>query len=175
MKSGIFGVPDFCVMAETFDQYLLSPVGWLRLLATEEALVSISFVENKGDSSLEQPKLMEQVTTQLNEYFEGTRLNFDVPLNPEGSNFQKKVWELVSAVPFGETASYLDIAIKSGSEKNTRAVGLANGKNPIPIIIPCHRIIGSNGKLTGYAGGLDKKSWLLQHELRFSNNKTTLF
>lgn len=175
MKSGIFGVPDFYFMAETFDQYLLSPIGWLRLSATEEALVSISFVENEGDSSSGQYAFMEQVVQQLNEYFDGTRSDFDIPLSPDGSDFQKKVWKLVSEVPFGETASYLDIAIKSGSEKNTRAVGLANGKNPIPIIIPCHRIIGSNGKLTGYAGGLDKKRWLLQHELRFSNNRTTLF
>lgn len=175
MKSGIFGVPDFCVMEETFHQYLLSPIGWLRICVTEEALVAISFVENEGDSSAVQPELLKQVGLQLNEYFEGTRLDFDINLNPEGSEFQKKVWELVSDIPFGETVSYLDIAIKTGSGKNTRAVGLANGKNPIPIIIPCHRIIGSNGKLIGYAGGLDKKRWLLQHELRFSNNKTTLF
>ncbi|MFV0591087.1 MAG: methylated-DNA--[protein]-cysteine S-methyltransferase [Draconibacterium sp.] len=162
-------------MAETFDQYIFTPVGWLEICATEQALVSISFVEEEGISSPVQPLVMKQVVCQLNEYFEGVRLDFDVPLDPVGSDFQKKVWKLVTQVKYGETASYLDIAIASGSEKNTRAVGLANGKNPIPIVIPCHRIIGSNGKLTGYAGGIDKKRWLLQHELQYSVSKNRLF
>ncbi|MCK3683007.1 methylated-DNA--[protein]-cysteine S-methyltransferase [Maribellus sp. YY47] len=162
-------------MPETFDQYIFSPVGWLKISTTQKALVSISFVEEEGKSSTSQPAVMEEVILQLNEYFDGTRLVFDIPLDPEGTDFQKKVWQLVSIVPFGETVSYLDIAILSGSEKNTRAVGLANGKNPIPVIIPCHRIIGSNGKLTGYAGGLDKKRWLLQHELRYGGKNSLLF
>lgn len=162
-------------MEEIFDQYISSPIGWLKISVTESALVSISFCEDEEESSPDTPAMMETVIQQLTEYFEGTRLTFYLPLSPEGSEFQKKVWNLVAEVPFGSTASYLDIALRSGSEKNTRAVGLANGKNPIPIVIPCHRIIGSNGKLTGYAGGLDKKRWLLQHELRYSDRKNLLF
>ncbi|RIJ48340.1 methylated-DNA--[protein]-cysteine S-methyltransferase [Maribellus luteus] len=162
-------------MAEVFDQCISSPVGWLKISVTENALVSIAFCGHEEDSSAKLPELTETVIQQLNEYFEGTRFTFDLPLSPQGSEFQKKVWNLVAEVPFGDTTSYLDIALRSGSEKNTRAVGLANGKNPIPIVIPCHRIIGSNGKLTGYAGGLDKKRWLLQHELRYSDRKNLLF
>ncbi len=162
-------------MAEVFDQCISSPVGWLKISVTENALVSIAFCGHEEDSSAKLPELTETVIQQLNEYFEGTRFTFDLPLSPQGSEFQKKVWALVAEVPFGDTTSYLDIALRSGSEKNTRAVGLANGKNPIPIVIPCHRIIGSNGKLTGYAGGLDKKRWLLQHELRYSDRKNLLF
>jgi methylated-DNA-[protein]-cysteine S-methyltransferase len=101
---------------------------------------------------------------QLIEYFNGTRTEFSLNLNPEGTKFQKKIWQFVESIPFGKTVSYLDIALLSGSEKNTRAVGLANGKNPIPIIIPCHRVIGSSGKMTGYAGGIERKKWLLIHE-----------
>ena len=107
-------------------------------------------------------------------YFSGNLKEFSIKLAPEGTGFQKRVWNLVSEVRYGEKATYLHIAKKIGAETYTRAVGLANGKNPIPIIIPCHRIIGANGKLTGYAGGLEKKKWLLLHEQ--NNTKTnTLF
>lgn len=118
---------------------------------------------------------MNRCLEQLSEYFEGDRKVFDLELSPQGTSFQKQIWDFVSLVKFGETQSYLDIAKKSGSEKNTRAVGMANGKNPIPIVIPCHRIIGSNGKLTGYAGGMDRKRWLLQHEIRHSTQHNRLF
>ena len=100
---------------------------------------------------------------------------FDLQVAPKGTDFQKNTWHFVENVNFGETASYLDIAVKTGSSKNTRAVGLANGKNPIPIVIPCHRIIGTNGKLTGYAGGIERKQWLLRHELDHSERKDSLF
>jgi methylated-DNA-[protein]-cysteine S-methyltransferase len=100
----------------------------------------------------------------LNEYFEGKRQNFDLLLNPEGTEFQKKVWSLLSEIPYGKTISYLELSRRFGDEKAIRAVAAANGKNPVWIIIPCHRVIGSDGSLTGYAGGLHRKKWLLNHE-----------
>lgn len=160
---------------ELYTKYINSPIGWLKLQTSENALVAISFAEKGGKSSEQIPTILNKTIVQLQEYFEGNRKVFDVNLTPQGTEFQQNTWNFVSEVEFGNTATYLDIAIKTGSRKNTRAVGLANGKNPIPIIIPCHRIVGSNGKLTGYAGGLDKKRWLLQHELTYSNNSNLLF
>lgn len=162
-------------MEEKYSTYLNSPVGWLKISSDREAILSVSFEETKGISSDEIPEILQKSIRQLNEYFEGKRQEFDLILSPEGTDFQKKVWTLVLQIPFGRTASYLDIALLTGSEKNTRAVGLANGKNPIPIIIPCHRIVGSNGKLTGYAGGLERKRWLLLHEQNLSNRQNLLF
>lgn len=158
-----------------FTRYINSPVGWLKLQSTEMALTAISFYAEKAENSAVQPKILEDAETQLQEYFAGERKDFNLQLAPEGTDFQQKIWELVQNVDYGVTASYLDIAKLSGSEKNTRAVGLANGKNPIPIIIPCHRIVGSSGKLTGYAGGLERKRWLLNHELLHTPSTTRLF
>ena len=158
-----------------FTRYMNSPVGWLKLLSTEMALTAISFDAEKAENSAVQPKILEDVETQLQEYFAGERKDFNLQLAPVGTDFQQKIWKLVQNVDYGGTASYLDIAKLSGSEKNTRAVGLANGKNPIPIIIPCHRIVGSSGKLTGYAGGLERKRWLLNHELLHTSSTTRLF
>ena len=158
-----------------YQKYVSSPIGWLLLQTTEKALVSISFKDNPEENCADEPGILRRTEIQLKEYFEGKRKEFDLQLNPEGTPFQKKVWKFVSYVAFGHTVSYLDIAIQTGSEKNTRAVGMANGKNPIPIIIPCHRIIGSDKKLTGYAGGIERKRWLLQHELKFSENNNLLF
>ncbi|WP_163321862.1 methylated-DNA--[protein]-cysteine S-methyltransferase [Draconibacterium mangrovi] len=158
-----------------FTRYMNSPVGWLKLQSTETALAAVSFDSEKAENSADQPNILENAESQLREYFAGERKNFNLQLAPEGTDFQQKIWELVQNVDFGATASYLDIAKLSGSEKNTRAVGLANGKNPIPIIIPCHRIVGSSGKLTGYAGGLERKRWLLNHELLHTPSTTRLF
>ena len=158
-----------------FHKYLDTPIGWLELKSNENALLSISFSEREGKSRQYVPVILSDTAKQICEYFEGSRKVFDLNIAPKGTMFQKQVWKLVQAIDFGETTSYMDIAVKSGSEKNTRAVGLANGKNPIPIIIPCHRIVGSNGKLTGYAGGLEKKRWLLHHELNHSKPKDLLF
>jgi len=127
------------------------------------------------ESSEKLPDILIQCLNQLDEYFKGSRKKFDLHLEPEGTQFQQKVWSLVSRIPFGRTTSYLEIARNTGSQKNTRAVGLANGKNPVPIIIPCHRVIGSNGKLTGYAGGLERKRWLLLHEQKHSSHRDKLF
>ncbi len=158
-----------------YTTFLESPVGWLKITADEESLLSIEFKDSKENSKNKLPEILVKTKKQLQEYFRGKRKTFQLKIRPEGTEFQKKIWELVQNVPFGKTVSYLKIAMQSGSEKNTRAVGLANGKNPIPIVIPCHRIIGSNGKLTGYAGGIEKKQWLLKHELENSENTGLLF
>jgi methylated-DNA-[protein]-cysteine S-methyltransferase len=162
-------------MENIFKTTIETPIGYLKLTSNNEVLLSVSFAETLGVPSDFQPDILKESVLQISEYFEGKRKEFSLNLQPAGTDFQLKVWEEVKKVPFGETASYLYIAIKTGSKNNTRAVGLANGKNPIPIIIPCHRIIGSNGKLTGYAGGLERKKWLLQHELKHSDNSKLLF
>ena len=154
---------------------IYTPVGYLKLTSNETALTAVSFADSDNNPGVKLPKILLKAKTQLSEYFAGSRKEFDLLLMPEGTDFQLKVWEEVSKINFGETTSYLEIAKATGSEKNTRAVGLANGKNPIPIIIPCHRVIGSNGRLTGYAGGIDRKRWLLKHELDFSYKKDLLF
>lgn len=110
------------------------------------------------------PKELKPAVDQLAEYFEGKRTHFELKLNPEGTEFQKKVWKKLEEIPFGKTISYQQIANQLGDPKVIRAAASANGKNPIAIIIPCHRVIGSDGSLTGYAGGLHRKKWLLEHE-----------
>jgi len=142
-----------------------SPLGWLRLNSDGHSLKSIVFVDNAEDvDALPTPEILIKALAQLKEYFEGSRFSFDLEIDPEGTSFQKQVWRLVQSVNFGETKNYGDIAKELGSPRYSRAVGLANGKNPLPIIIPCHRIIGINGKLVGYSGGLERKKWLLIHE-----------
>ena len=143
--------------------YYLSPLGPLELRAGDEGIASVLFVESIPENHTTPESLVELVS-QLDEYFSGKRKEFSFPLAPEGTPFQKQVWQELQAIPFGEKRSYLDIAIKLGDRNATRAVGAANGKNPIAIIIPCHRVIGENGKLTGYAGGMWRKEWLLKHE-----------
>ena len=145
-----------------------SPVGILKLVATENALVAVLW-ENENPKRVRLAELIEQVNhpilletqKQLREYFAGTRHQFDLPLDFEGTVFQKKVWQALLGIPFGETRSYRDIAAQVGNIKAVRAVGAANGKNPISIIAPCHRVVGVNGKLVGFAGGLNNKEILL--------------
>jgi methylated-DNA-[protein]-cysteine S-methyltransferase len=146
--------------------YFLSPLGWLELTASDEALIKVHFM--KGDAA-KQPnntenEILKITQKQLTEFFAGERKEFEIPLNPAGTEFQVKVWDVLQKIPFGKTISYLQLAQKVGSKEHTRAVGLANGKNPIAIIIPCHRVIGADGKLTGYAGGMKRKQWLLEFE-----------
>lgn len=140
-----------------------NPIGDLLIESDGESILSIQF---RWDISVvENPdNVVNDCIKQLNEYFKGERKTFDISLNPRGTDFQKKVWELVYKIPYGETTSYGAIAQLLGDVKLNRAVGLANGANPIPIIIPCHRVVGSDGSLTGYAGGLEIKKWLLNHE-----------
>ncbi len=167
-------VLDF-FMENIYKTTVETPIGYLELSTDNDSLLSVSFVEFNRQSSVFQPDILRESARQINEYFEGKRKEFSLNLQPAGTDFQMKVWGEVKKVPFGATASYLDIAKQTGSKNNTRAVGLANGKNPIPIIIPCHRIIGTNGKLTGYAGGLERKKWLLQHEMQYSGRRGLLF
>jgi len=150
-------------------QWMDSPVGRLLLVADELGLRQAWFAEGRtppvvdalsrlGGAALDEP------ARQLRAYFAGELQHFDLPLKPEGTAFQTRVWELLQEIPFGETISYGELARRAGNPAASRAVGLANGSNPIPIIIPCHRVIGSNGKLTGYGGGLPTKRWLLDFE-----------
>lgn len=162
-------------MNANFVKYINSPLAWLKLESNATSLLSISFASEEHDSSSTLPDILFQTKIQLKEYFNGNRTTFEIDIAPKGTDFQQEVWKHVRKVEFGNTSSYLDIALKTGHRNNTRAVGLANGKNPIPIIIPCHRIIGTNGKLTGYAGGLERKRWLLLHEKQNSVSKNTLF
>ncbi|PRX48163.1 methylated-DNA-[protein]-cysteine S-methyltransferase [Salegentibacter salegens] len=115
-------------------------------------------------SSKEIPDFLQSAVQQLDDYFKGNLENFNLKLNPKGTDFQQKVWKALSEIPFGKTCSYLELSRKLGDEKAIRAVASANGKNPLWVVIPCHRVIGSDGSLTGYAGGLYRKQWLLNHE-----------
>lgn len=147
-----------------------SPIGFLKLVSDEYRLKSILFVNENNDNSPFVPKILERVALQLSEYFEGLRFRFDLDLEIAGTSFQQKVWKLIKMVGYGKTKNYGDIARELKSRHFSRAVGMANGKNPLPIIIPCHRIIGNDGKLIGYSGGLEKKKWLLVHEQKYSGN-----
>jgi len=140
-----------------------TPLGFAQVKGDENGLASITVFD---DEQLEDliPEVLEDAVYQLQEYFEGTRKAFDLTLNPQGTDFQKRVWEELLNIPFGKTMSYLELSKKLGDVKAIRAVAAANGKNPLWIVVPCHRVIGSNGDLIGYAGGLHRKKWLLEHE-----------
>lgn len=142
-----------------------SPLGILKLKASSEGLCEVAFSEEREDPiSIAIPVQLKEAVTQINEYFEGNRKEFNLKLSPEGTDFQKKVWKQLQQIPFGKTTTYQQIANQLGDPKVIRAAASANGKNPIAIIIPCHRVIGSDGSLTGYAGGLHRKKWLLEFE-----------
>ncbi|NVK56757.1 MAG: methylated-DNA--[protein]-cysteine S-methyltransferase [Alteromonadaceae bacterium] len=143
--------------------YLESPCGVIAMSADEHGLTSVAFVEHT--SQAENPSAVtRRCSSQLSAYFAGTLTSFDLPLNPQGTAFQQRVWKQLSAIAYGSTASYGTIAKRLGQPTASRAVGMANGKNPLAIIVPCHRVIGSNGTLTGYAGGLSRKRFLLSLE-----------
>jgi len=143
-----------------------SPLGRLTLCANEAGLTRIDFSRGLLGTRREHP-LLDRCKAQLAEYFAGTRTTFDVPLAPDGTPFQQTVWKALSDIPYGETRSYGNIAEALGKPTASRAVGMANGKNPLAIIVPCHRVVGANGRLTGYSGGLARKEWLLAHEARY--------
>lgn len=146
--------------------YYKSEVGLIQITSSEDAITGIDFVENEAEAT-EIPPVLQEAYNQLDEYFQGERKDFDLELHIEGTDFQKKVWKALTDIPYGKVVSYKDIAIAIGNEKAVRAVGNSNNKNKIAIVIPCHRVIGSNGKLVGYAGGLHFKEWLLEHEGKF--------
>lgn len=142
-----------------------SKIGPLTILCDDEALLAIDFGRSEPENAIKkQTELMERTVGQLEEYFSGNRTMFDLPLKPEGTEFQKKVWNALLMIPYGDTRSYKDIAVQIHNPKGCRAVGMANNRNPIPIIIPCHRVVGANGTLVGYGGGLDIKVKLLELE-----------
>ena len=154
-----------------FTTALDSPVGTLHLAASDDALLAIVWRRSSTpqlpfDSAVENPAhpVLRETTRQLGEYFTGRRRAFDLPLEFRGTDFQRQVWSALLAIPFGETRSYLDVARLLGNPAAVRAVGAANGRNPISIIAPCHRVIGTSGELTGFGGGLEAKAWLLAHE-----------
>ncbi|WP_417352854.1 methylated-DNA--[protein]-cysteine S-methyltransferase [Flavobacterium alkalisoli] len=147
------------------EVYIQSPVGITLIEVDAEGVSKISvFDDDKLMPSHDIPHELVDAAKQLKEYFEGRRTGFNFKLNPQGTDFQKKVWKALLEIPFGKTMSYQDLSIKLGDVKAIRAVASANGKNPLWIVVPCHRVIGSDGSLTGYAGGLWRKKWLLEHE-----------
>jgi methylated-DNA-[protein]-cysteine S-methyltransferase len=157
--------------------YLNTPVGPIEISGTNTFITAVTFVDGEVEEKTAGPvpDILLACKQELKEYFAGSRKEFTVKLKPEGSLFQKKVWNELKKIEFGDTCSYSTIAKKLRNPDAVRAVGLANGKNPIAIILPCHRVIGEDGKLTGYAGGLWRKQWLLEHEGNISGNKPTLF
>jgi methylated-DNA-[protein]-cysteine S-methyltransferase len=148
---------------ETETCYIKTPLGIAKIIGDENGISQVSALD-EGEISKKIPKQLLEAVTQLQDYFEGKRNNFDFKLNPKGTDFQQKVWQELLNIPFGKTISYLDLAKKLGDPKVIRAAASANGKNPLWIVVPCHRVIGTDGSLTGYAGGLWRKKWLLEHE-----------
>lgn len=151
---------------KTETTYYKTPIGTAKIVGDANGIQSVSVLDEDFSTALEEktPKELQECVTQLDEYFNGNRKTFDLKLNPQGTEFQQKVWATLTNIPFNKTRSYLKQSKQLGDIKAIRAVASANGKNPIWIIIPCHRVIGSDGSLTGYAGGIWCKKWLLEHE-----------
>ena len=158
------------MIVTTFTRFA-SPLGELVLTASDAALTGVYFpplqeaagwLEDDGHGPA--GPVLARTRQQLTEYFAGVRTAFDLPLDPPGTPFQRQVWDALRTIPYGVTTSYGELARRLGDTRGTRAVGAANGKNPIPIIVPCHRVVGARGELTGFGGGLDRKRWLLEHE-----------
>ena len=141
-----------------------TPLGFAEIQGDENGLSKIHVLNDETQLTEKIPEELLETVNQLQEYFEGSRTYFSLKLNPSGTEFQKKVWQELQEIPFGKSCSYLDLSKKLGDVKAIRAVASANGKNPLWIVIPCHRVIGTDGSLTGYAGGLWRKKWLLEHE-----------
>lgn len=153
-------------MSPISKTYYDSPVGILELSATDKGLSGLYFVEEKNEDEILNG-ILENTIQQLDEYFNEGRKEFDIPIDVEGTEFQQRVWGELIKIPFGITKTYLDVAKNLGDRNSLRAVGLANGKNKISIIIPCHRVIGAKGELTGFGGGIWRKKWLLDHESKY--------
>lgn len=152
---------------ESKTTYYKTPIGTAEIIGDENGIQSISVLDediSTLSSTNDIPEVLQDCVTQLDEYFKGERVDFELKLNPKGTDFQKTVWEELLNIPYGKTRTYLEQTKHIGDPKAIRAVASANGKNPIWIVIPCHRVIGSDGSLTGYAGGVWRKKWLLDHE-----------
>lgn len=141
-----------------------TPLGYTKIEGNRHGIASVSVLYSEEKETPTIPKELQDCALQLYEYFEGKRRSFNLKLNPKGTDFQKQVWQELQKIPFGKTVTYLELSKRIGDVKAIRAVASANGKNPIWIINPCHRVIGSDGSLIGYAGGLHRKQWLLDHE-----------
>ncbi|MGK9367278.1 methylated-DNA--[protein]-cysteine S-methyltransferase [Melioribacter sp. Ez-97] len=157
--------------------YYDSPLGKLKITANENAIKSIHFILDIDGVELEQEVpngILEKCVEELNQYFNGELQEFSVNIDPDGTEFQKRVWNELLKIPYGKTISYLKLSRQLGNERSIRAVARANGDNKIPIIIPCHRVIGSDKSLVGYSGGVWRKKWLLEHEAAVINNEKQL-
>jgi methylated-DNA-[protein]-cysteine S-methyltransferase len=153
--------------------YIATPLGVTQIQGDLNGIAAITVLNSDHELSIEIPEELQEAVVQLNEYFLGNRSEFSFKLNPKGTDFQQKVWKGLLEIPFGKTMSYLELSKQLGDAKAIRAVAAANGKNPLWIVVPCHRVIGSDGSLTGYAGGLWRKKWLLEHE--FPSGQQSLF
>jgi methylated-DNA-[protein]-cysteine S-methyltransferase len=170
---------------QTETLYYKCPLGVLEIRSNGNAISHVLFTssewkgrqfdENTAQFTIPQSAIIKQCITQLNEYFEGSRFTFDVAIAQEGTAFQQTVWNELLNIPYGNTISYLELSKRIGNVKAIRAAGTANGNNNISVIVPCHRVIGSNGSLVGYGGDLWRKKWLLQHEAKFAHGVQTLF
>lgn len=150
-------------MQEIYVGYYESPIGLIEISGTDDAVRSLDFVEERRDGC-HSKRVVDQAMKEMKEYFEGNRQQFEVPLDLRGTPFQRAVWRELLKIPYGSTASYGDIARAIGNPKAVRAVGGANHRNPVALIVPCHRVIGSDGSMTGYGSGIWRKEWLLKHE-----------
>jgi len=144
--------------------FIKTPLGITKITGDESGISVISILNDETEISPQIPEILQETVHQLHDYFEGNRQDFTFKLNPSGTDFQQRVWQELLKIPFGKTMSYLELSKKLGDVKAIRAVASANGKNPLWIVVPCHRVIGTNGSLTGYAGGLWRKKWLIEHE-----------
>jgi methylated-DNA-[protein]-cysteine S-methyltransferase len=165
-------------LAETYTTYYHSPVGLLKISGTEHFISEVIFhdtSEKSQSGKKDLPPMLIQCIEQFIQYFHGQRRIFELPISQAGTSFQQEVWSELMTIPFGRTISYIELARKTGDPKATRAVANANGKNNVCIIVPCHRVIGADKSLVGYSGGLWRKKWLLEHELKVAYGVQTLF
>ena len=152
------------LVSNLLTTYYKTPIGTAKIVGNKNGIQSVSVEDEIIEKTADTPPCLQNCVSQLDEYFKGNRKKFDLKLNPKGTEFQKKVWSVLTNIPFNKTCSYLEQSKQLGDVKAIRAVASANGKNPIWIIIPCHRVIGSDGNLTGYTGGIWRKKWLIEHE-----------
>lgn len=152
-----------------------TPLGLIVIKGTAEAITEIAFADTPLSVDKQLPEVMKRCVQQLQEYFDGKRTDFDLPLQPEGTMFQENVWSILQQIGYASTASYRELSQLLGDEKKARAVGAASSANPLVIVVPCHRLLGSDDSLTGYVGGLWRKQWLLEHEAHHGRGVRTLF
>ncbi len=165
-------------LLSNYFTYYKSPLGLIKIGGTDHCITDLSFVDNADQMEHGEPgisEVMHQCTEELIEFFNGKRRTFDLPVNQPGTEFQQRVWGELLQIPYGKTVSYFELAQKIGDAKAIRAAAATNGKNKVCIIVPCHRVIGSDKSLIGYSGGLWRKKWLLQHEFKVMNGIQTMF